>query len=99
MLEVRPEPLKGIKDFYKHIGKNFNVPRVYENMKGKIITTFVIEKDGEIVELKNIKSVFEILDQEAIRVIRSYGKWKPRLQRGQNVKVLYSIPILLSGVK
>lgn len=99
MLEVRPEPIKGIKDFYKHIGKNFKVPRVYESMKGKIITTFVIEKDGEIVELKNIKSVFEILDQEAIRVISSYGKWKPGLQRGQNVKVLYSIPISLSGIK
>lgn len=96
-LEVKPEPLKGMKDFYKHVGKNFQIPRVYDSVKGKIITTFIVEKTGELVEIKIIKSLFETLDEEAIRVIKSYGKWKPGMQRGQNVRVLYSLPISLAG--
>lgn len=98
-LEVKPEPLKGINDFYKYIGKNFKIPRVYDSVKGKIITTFIVEKTGELVELKNVKSLFDVLDEEAIRVIKSYGKWKPGMQRGQKVRVLYSLPISLAGSK
>ena len=96
-LKISPEPLKGINDFYKHIGKNFQIPRAYDNLKGKIITSFIVEKTGELVEIKTLKSLIETLDREAIRVVKSYGIWKPGILRGQNIRVLYSIPISLQG--
>ncbi|WP_084118329.1 energy transducer TonB [Flavobacterium micromati] len=58
---------------------------------------FVVGRDGEIIEPKIIKSTNKIFDREAIRVITSYGKWKPGRQRGQQVRVLYTIPLTLSG--
>ena len=99
VLESAPKPKEGIQNFYQYIGKNFTVPKEYENVKGKIITTFIVDKDGIIVEPKTIKSVNETLDQEAIRVITNYEKWIPGKQRGQYVRVLYSIPITLAGMK
>jgi antitoxin component YwqK of YwqJK toxin-antitoxin module len=97
LLETKPEPIKGINDFYKHIGRNFRIPKEYKSQNGKIYTTFIVDKNGEIVEPKTIKSLNETLDQEAIRVISSYEKWIPAKQRGQYVRVLYSLPITLSG--
>jgi len=99
VLESKPEPKGGIADFYKYIGNNFKTPKGLENIKGKIFTTFIVDKDGKIVEPKTIKSLLEPLDQEAIRVITSYPKWIPAKQRGQYVRVLYSIPITLAGSK
>jgi len=98
-LETMPKPKEGIQNFYQYIGKNFNVPKEFENLKGRIFTTFIVDKDGQIVEPKTVKSVNEVLDQEAIRVITSYEKWIPAKQRGQYVRVLYSIPITLAGNK
>ncbi|MCW2119095.1 energy transducer TonB [Flavobacterium sp. 7A] len=98
-LESRPLPLRGINDFYKHIGKNFHTAKEYESLSGKIFTTFIVDKDGQIVEPKTIKSLNETLDAEAIRVISSYERWIPAKQRGQYVRVLYSIPITLMGRK
>jgi antitoxin component YwqK of YwqJK toxin-antitoxin module len=99
VLESKPEPKRGVQDFYKFIGKNFTIPKEYENLKGKIVTTFIVDKDGTIVDPKNILSINETLDQEAIRVITSYEKWIPAKQRGQYVRVLYSIPITLAGTQ
>ncbi len=97
VLESKPEPKGGIADFYKYIGKNFVFPKGLENIKGKIFTTFIVDKDGKIVEPKIIKSLLEPLDREAIRVISSYPQWIPAKQRGQFVRVLYSLPITLAG--
>jgi hypothetical protein len=96
-LESKPEPKGGIQNFYQYIGKNFIIPKGLESLKGKIITTFMVNKEGKIVELKTTQSLLELLDQEAIRVISSFPQWTPGKQRGQNVRVLYSIPITLAG--
>lgn len=99
VLESKPEPIKGIQHFYQFIGKNFKVPNEYKSLKGIIHTKFIVDKDGKIIEAKNTKSLNKTLDEEAIRVISSYEKWIPAKQRGQYVKVLYTIPIAISGSK
>lgn len=97
ILESRPEPQGGIQNFYQYIGKNYIIPKGLESLKGKIVTTFMVNKDGKIADLKTTQSLLELLDQEAIRVISSFPQWTPGKQRGQNVRVLYSIPITLTG--
>ncbi|GAB3716713.1 energy transducer TonB [Flavobacterium koreense] len=100
-LETKPEPKKGITDFYKHIGKNFNYTKQSEklNIKGKIILSFVVDTDGKITDIKVIKGLGYGLDEEAIRVLSSYENWKPAKQKGIKVRCSYNIPIQLNGVE
>jgi len=95
VLEVRPEPVKGINHFYKHIGKNFVQTDISwkNNIYGKIIVDFVIEKDGSIVDVKIRKGLGYGLDEEAMRVVKMYENWKPAFQKGRKVRCSFSIPI------
>lgn len=95
--ETLPTPKNGINDFYNFLAKNYEIPKGHEKTKGKIFTQFIVEKDGSIVETKTIRSLAPELDQEAIRVIKSYENWVPAKQRGQFVRILFSIPISLAG--
>lgn len=96
-LEVKPEPKKGVEHFYNYIAKNFEPTRAAEKakIKGSIILQFTVTKDGDITSIKVKKSMGYGLDEEAIRVLESYPKWKPGLQRGIPVNCSYLIPIKL----
>ena len=97
-IETRPLPKKGIQDFYEFIGKNFTKTSsaIQNRISGKLYITFIIDKEGKIIEPKVIKPLGYGLDEEAIRVITSYENWNPGQQRGVNVRVSYSIPITVS---
>jgi len=98
-LEIRPEPKKGIKDFYQYIGKNYKKTEnaIANKISGKLVLSFIIDKDGSITEPKILKSLGYGLDEEAIRVITNYNGWIPGQQKGINVRALYSIPITVSN--
>jgi antitoxin component YwqK of YwqJK toxin-antitoxin module len=91
-LITKPTPAKGMSDFYSHIGKNYKTPDV-QGLKGKIYTTFVIDTDGSITNIRVLRDVGYGSGKEAIRVIASYGKWIPGKMRGINTKATYSIPL------
>lgn len=97
--ESRPEPKKGLREFYKYIGNNFRytAASIKNKISGKIIIQFVVDVNGKIVEPKIAKGLGYGLDEEAIRVLLSYENWKPGQQRGRNVRVQYSLPITLQG--
>ena len=61
--------------------------------QGRVIATFVVEKDGSISNARVVKSVSKELDEEALRVINAMPKWTPGMQSGKNVRVKYTIPI------
>ena len=63
-------------------------------ISGKILLTFVIEKDGSVSNITVLKGVHPLLDDEAIRVVSSSPKWKPGLQRGHAVRVRYTMPLI-----
>jgi antitoxin component YwqK of YwqJK toxin-antitoxin module len=92
-----PVPKKGMKNFYSYIGKAMRIPNAVRNtVYGKIYLTFVIEKDGSIVEIKIIKGIGYGLDEEAVRVLNNYKEWIPGITRGIPVRVLYSLPITIA---
>lgn len=97
--ESKPEPKKGLQQFYKYIGNNFRYTSasIKNKISGKIIIQFIVDKDGKLVEPMVVKSLGYGLDEEAIRVLLSYEKWKPGQQRGRNVRVQYALPITLQG--
>ena len=60
---------------------------------GKVIVTFVIEKDGTISDINVIKSLNPSFDKEAVRVVQLMPKWIPGKQRGKAVRVRLTLPI------
>jgi antitoxin component YwqK of YwqJK toxin-antitoxin module len=52
----KPTPAKGMSDFYSHIGRNYRAPEV-QGLKGKIYTTFVVDKDGSITNIRVLRDV------------------------------------------
>jgi protein TonB len=78
----------------KHIRKNFRYPEEAQEMgiQGKVYLQFTVQKDGYIGELK-LRGPHQILEKEATRIISKLPKMEPGKQRGQAVKVPFSIPI------
>ena len=94
-LEVMPEPMDGFAAFGKFLGKNLRFPGQAQDagVSGRVILTFVIEKNGEITNISIDKPAGYGFDQEAMRVLKLAKAWKPGIQNGQPVRVRYSIPI------
>lgn len=91
-IEVKPEYPGGLKEFYSFIGKNFMVPNV-KNLQGKIIVSFVVEKDGSLGSIKVLKDIGYGTEAEAIRVLNLSEKWTPAFQNGQTVRCFFVLPI------
>ncbi|MEK8179421.1 TonB family protein [Flavobacterium buctense] len=91
------KPRKGYEHFYKYIGKKFRFTKKTERQSGKIVLSFIVEKNGTISDIKVLKSAGEELDNEAIRLIESYPDWEPGKYRGRIVRVHYTIPITITA--
>lgn len=63
-------------------------------IQGRVMITFVVEKDGTISDAKVVRSVASSLDQEALRMVKSMPKWTPGKQNGNPVRVRYTIPVV-----
>lgn len=85
----------GEAEIYKFLSKNTRYPAkaAQNNIQGRVVVQFVIEKDGSIGEVKIVRSVDPDLDKEAMRVIKSMPKFTPGKQNGQNVRCWYNIPV------
>lgn len=92
-IHQRPSPKKGVQHFYNFVGKKF---KIRDEANGRIILSFIVDKNGEIGEIEILKGINSKLDNEAIRVVNSYNDWQPGKMRGVNVRVLYSLPITIA---
>ena len=92
ILEVRPEHSKGMHDFYKYIARNYKVPAV-EGLRGKVFMSFVVEKDGSLINFKVLRDAGYGTGEEAVRVLKNAEKWIPGKKRGVPIRVTYSLPI------
>jgi len=72
-------------------------PAAVENkIRGTVFLTFIVEKDGSVSNVTVVKGVDPLLDDEAVKSISESPKWTPGLQRGQAVRVRFSIPLNFS---
>ena len=94
-VEVKPDFPGGLQKFYEFVGKNYRAPE--EDVKGKVYVQFVVEKDGSLTDIKVMRDVGYGTGAEAIRVLKKSPKWKPGIQNGRPVRVLYSLPISIVG--
>jgi protein TonB len=96
MVEVMPSfKGGGLDKFREWITKRTNYPQAaYEKkIKGTVFLTFIIEKDGSVSNVTVVKGVDPLLDNEAAKAIAESPKWTPGMQRGEPVRVRYSIPL------
>ncbi len=63
-----------------------------QGIEGIVVVSFVIDKQGNVRDIKLIRSVSPSCDKEALRVIGLMPKWIPGRQRGKNVNVQYNFP-------
>jgi protein TonB len=96
MVEVMPSFKGGdINKFRDWVQKRTNYPQsaIDNKIQGKVFLTFIIETDGTVSNVTVQKGVDPILDRVAIKAIAESPKWTPGLQRGQPVRVRFSIPL------
>ena len=98
MPDQLPEFPGGIQAMMKFLSTNIKYP-VEEQKKGisgRVIVQFVIMEDGTLDQAKVIRGVDPLLDEEALRVVKSMPKWKPGMDRGEAVKVRFTAPIMFN---
>lgn len=80
---------------FEYLSKSVKYPVVAEEngVQGRVIVSFIVERDGSVTNEKVVKSVDPSLDKEAMRVVRSMPSWKPGKQNGSAVRVQYTIPV------
>lgn len=95
-VDVKPEYPGGVEAFYKIIAKNFKVPEE-QGLNGKIITTFVIEIDGSITDIKVLQDIGYGSGAEVLKVLAMTKKWTPAKLNDIPVRVLYEFPISIKS--
>ena len=95
VVEQMPEFPGGMKELMTYLKDNIKYPKAAQDKKvqGRVIVQFVVEKDGTPTEFNVMRSVDPDLDAEALRVLGGMPKWKPGMQKGQVVRVKYTVPV------
>lgn len=95
VVEQMPQFPGGPAALVQFLSENIKYPEeAYKNgIQGRVIVTFVVNKDGSISDAKVVKSVDSQLDEEALRVAYSMPNWIPGRQNGEPVNVKYTVPI------
>lgn len=95
VVEEMPSFPGGDSGLMTYLNQNVKYPFVAaENgIQGKVIVSFVVERDGSISNVKVVRSVDPSLDAEAVRVIKNMPQWNPGKHKGAAVRVKYTMPI------
>lgn len=95
VVEIMPSFPGGMSQMNSFVQKNLRYPEdaKKDGIQGRVILSFIVEKDGSLTDIKVVRSVSPSLDKEAIRIVKSMPKWIPGKQYGTSVRVRHTIPI------
>ena len=93
--ETMPSFRGGEQKLFEFIGKNVVYPQeaIDAGIEGRVFVEFCIEKDGSVSNAKILRGLGYGCDEEALRVVGLMPKWRPGKQRGQCIRVKYTLPI------
>ncbi len=94
---VMPEFPGGAQELMKFISANIEYPEIAQGDmgQGRVIVRFIVDKEGNIIQPKVVRSVDPYLDKEALRIVGLMPKWKPgELDDGTKVAVHFTIPVM-----
>jgi protein TonB len=96
VVETMPVFPGGQQEMLKFLNEQTSAsPVVTEyQIQGRAICQFVVEKDGSISNVQVMRSSGEpLLDKEAVRILSIMPKWTPGMQRGEPVRIKYTVPV------
>lgn len=91
-IDVKPEFEKGIEKLHKFIRQNYKYPEE-KGLIGKVKINFIVEKDGQLSDLKITRDIGFGTGDEAIRVLKKCPRWTPGKLKNQPVRVRYYLTI------
>lgn len=95
--EINPEPPGGMVAYRKWIGENYQYPKaaIDADIKGTLQIYFVVEKDGQLSNLKVVRDLGYGTGEAALDMLSKSAKWSPAVQNGKAVRIAYTLPIRL----
>jgi len=95
IVEETATPVGGMTKFYQYFGKNlvYPIPARQAGIEGKVYLQFIVDKNGNVSDVKVAKGIGYGCDEEAIRVIKEGPKWNPAKQRGKAVNSRVTFPL------
>ena len=86
----------GEKAYFKWMEEHIKYPEgcSANSPQGRVIVSFIIEKDGSIDSIKVFRSPDPLLSQEAIRIVSEMPKWRPAKWNGETIRSRYFLPII-----
>ena len=98
-VENPPAYMGGVEAFYKYIKANQIYPQVAikDSTQGKVIVSFIVERNGKLTQLKISRGIGDGCDEEALRLIKKTSRnWIPGKQKNMTVRTQFSIPVEFS---
>lgn len=95
-VEKMPQFPKGDKGLIEFIQSNLRYPKSAAQFKiqGMVLVRFTVDEKGKVTNPTVIRSVHQLLDSEALRVVKLLPEWKPGTSDGEPVKVYYTLPMM-----
>jgi periplasmic protein TonB len=95
-VEKPPSFPGGEAELLKFLNENIKYPALAKesNISGRVILSFIVNKKGDIEDVKVIKDIGGGCGKEAMRVVNSMPRWNVGEQNGHSVKVRYTLPVL-----
>ncbi|MBQ3909390.1 MAG: energy transducer TonB, partial [Bacteroidaceae bacterium] len=80
----------------KWLAEHIKYPSICQEqgVQGRVIVSFVVNKDGSIVDVNTLRSPDTNLTKEAERVVKMMPKWKPARQGNKTVRSRFNLPVL-----
>lgn len=94
--EVQPSFPGGSAAMMKFLKDNIKYPAICSDygIQGRVVVSFVVNKDGSIEQVEVVNGVHERLDAEAIRVVEMMPAWTPGMMQGHAVRTKFILPVL-----
>ena len=95
VVEQMPSFPGGQGALMQYLNNNIKYPVVAQEngVQGRVVVSFVVERDGSITDVNVVRSVDPSLDREAVRVVKGMPRWIPGKQNGSAVRVKYNVPV------
>ena len=96
VVQQMPEFPGGGSAFIRWLTRQLRYPPLAQSQRiqGRVVVSFIVNKDGSIADVKLEKSVNALLDREALRVIRMMPRWKPGVHNNQPCRTMVAVPVV-----
>lgn len=96
-IDVKPEFPGGLEKLNALVNESYLKGEFASEIKGKVYTMFVVEKDGSLSGIKVLRGIDTAKAKELIQILKSLPKWNPGKQNGTIVRVQYVVPLMIGS--